>query len=140
MLAANKALLLSRLKAHIRGVVGHYGTDIATWDVVNEVIDENQADGLRRSRWYEIAGLDYIRTAFRVTREVAPAAKLYINDYNTNVPAKRDKLHDLVSQLKAEGVPIDGVGHQMHVNVDWPSVRRTGTATSSTCTSGIPPS
>ncbi len=138
--AANKTLLLSRLEAHIRGVVGHYGTDIATWDVVNEVIDENQPDGLRRSRWYEIAGLDYIRTAFRVTREVAPAAKLYINDYNTNVAAKRDKLHDLVSQLKAEGVPIDGVGHQMHVNVDWPSVRRTGTATSSTCTSGTPPS
>ena len=67
------------------------GTDIATWDVVNEVIDENQSDGLRRSRWYEIAGLDYIRTAFRVTREVAPDAKLY----------------DLVSQLKAEGVPLD---------------------------------
>jgi endo-1,4-beta-xylanase len=120
--AANKALLLSRLEAHIRAVVGHYGTDIATWDVVNEVIDEGQADGLRRSRWYEIAGLDYIRTAFRVTREVAPTAKLYVNDYNTNVPAKRDKLYNLVSQLKAEGVPIDGVGHQMHVNVDWPSV------------------
>lgn len=121
----NKALLLSRLDAHIRAVVGHYSSDIGAWDVVNEVIDENQSDGLRRSTWYQITGLDYIRTAFRVAREVAPGAKLYINDYNTNVPAKRDKLFTLVSQLRSEGVPVDGVGHQMHVNVDWPSVSET---------------
>ncbi|GAA3465157.1 endo-1,4-beta-xylanase [Saccharothrix longispora] len=121
----NKALLLARLEAHIRGVVGHYGDDIPVWDVVNEVVDENQADGLRRSRWFEIAGLDYVRTAFRVAREVAPTAELVINDYNTNVPAKRDKLHDLVALLRAEGVPVDAVGHQMHVNVQWPSVAET---------------
>ncbi|GAA2041723.1 endo-1,4-beta-xylanase [Polymorphospora rubra] len=122
---ANKALLLSRLEDHIRGVAGHYAGDISAWDVVNEVIDENQSDGMRRSRWFEITGLDYIRTAFRVARQVDPAAKLYINDYNTNVPSKRDKLYNLVAQLKAEGVPVDGVGHQMHVNIDWPSISET---------------
>ncbi|MEW2376104.1 endo-1,4-beta-xylanase [Micromonospora sp. NPDC047812] len=122
---ADKALLLSRLEAHIRAVVGRYGDAIGVWDVANEVIDENQSDGLRRSRWYEISGVDYLRTAFRVAREVAPTAKLYVNDYNTNVPAKRDKLRDLVSRLRAEGVPIDGVGHQMHVNVQWPSIAET---------------
>ena len=123
--AANKTLLLSRLENHIRAVATQYVNDIYAWDVVNEVIDENQSDGLRRSTWYNITGLDYIRTAFRVAREVAPNAKLYINDYNTNVPAKRDKLFALVQQLKEEGVPIDGVGHQMHGNVDWPSAADT---------------
>ncbi|AGZ41807.1 endo-1,4-beta-xylanase [Actinoplanes friuliensis] len=123
--AADKALLLSRLENHIRNVAAHYGDDIATWDVVNEVIDESQADGMRRSTWYEITGLDYIRTAFRVAREVAPQATLIINDYNTNVPAKRDALYDLVAQLRGEGVPIDGVGHQMHVNVGWPTIAET---------------
>ncbi len=123
--AEDKALLLTRLENHIRAVAGHYGGDIGTWDVVNEVIDETQSDGLRRSRWYEIAGLDYIRTAFRVAREVVPDATLVINDYNTTVPAKRDALYDLVRTLKAEGVPIDGVGHQMHINVSWPSVAET---------------
>ncbi|WP_311708286.1 endo-1,4-beta-xylanase [Streptomyces litchfieldiae] len=121
----NKELLLSRLEAHIRGVAGRYGDDIGVWDVVNEVIDENQADGMRRSMWYQITGLDYIRTAFRVAHEVAPNARLFINDYNTNVPAKRDALFGLVSQLRSEGVPIHGVGHQMHVNVEWPSVAET---------------
>jgi len=118
-------LLLARLENHIRNVAGHYGTDIGVWDVANEVIDESQADGLRRSPWYTITGLDFLRTAFRVAREVAPHAKLFINDYNTNVPAKRDALYNLVAQLKAEGVPIDGVGHQMHINVSWPSVGET---------------
>ncbi|MBU2668884.1 endo-1,4-beta-xylanase [Actinoplanes bogorensis] len=123
--AEDKALLLERLETHIRNVAAHYGTDIGVWDVVNEVIDENQTDGLRRSSWYTVAGLDYIRTAFRVAREVAPHAKLFINDYNTNVPAKRDKLYALVAQLLSEGVPIDGVGHQMHINVQWPTVTET---------------
>lgn len=123
--AENKALLLARLENHIRNVVAHYGDDIATWDVVNEVIDESQADGMRRSTWYTVSGLDYIRTAFTVAREVAPHAKLIINDYNTNVPAKRDALYNLVAKLRAEGVPIDGVGHQMHINVGWPTVAET---------------
>jgi endo-1,4-beta-xylanase len=117
----NKELLLDRLEAHIRAVVGRYGDRIEVWDVVNEVIDENEPDGMRRSPWYEIAGLDYIRTAFRVAHEAAPDARLFINDYNTNVPAKRDALYELVRQLRAEGVPVHGVGHQTHVNVEWPS-------------------
>lgn len=123
--AASRTLVLSRLEAHIRAVAGRYAGRISAWDVVNEVIDEGQSDGIRRSRWYELTGLDFIRTAFRVAREVDPAAKLFINDYNTNVPAKRDHLFNLVQQLRAEGVPIDGVGHQMHVNVDWPSISET---------------
>ncbi|MFI1990726.1 endo-1,4-beta-xylanase [Actinoplanes sp. NPDC020271] len=123
--AENKALLLARLENHIRNVAAHYGDTIGTWDVVNEVIDESQSDGMRRSDWYTITGLDYIRTAFKVAREVAPSAKLCINDYNTNVAAKRDALYRLVVELKGEGVPIDCVGHQMHVNVSWPSIADT---------------
>ncbi len=123
--AADKTLLLSRLENHIRNVAGHYGDTIGTWDVVNEVIDESQSDGMRRSSWFTITGLDYIRTAFRVAREVVPNAVLCINDYNTNVAAKRDALYNLVSQLKGEGVPINCVGHQMHINVSWPSTADT---------------
>ncbi|GAA4956011.1 endo-1,4-beta-xylanase [Actinoplanes utahensis] len=120
--AEDKELLLARLENHIRNVAAHYGTAIGVWDVVNEVIDESQADGLRRSTWYTVTGLDYIRTAFRVAREVAPHAKLFINDYNTNVPAKRDHLFNLIQRLRAEGVPIDGVGHQVHININWPTI------------------
>src|SRR5690606_11816202 len=78
----NKQLVLQRLEEYLRIVVERYKDVARDWDVVNEVIDENQPDGMRRIKWYELTGLDFIRTAFRVTREVAGRdAKLYINDY-----------------------------------------------------------
>jgi endo-1,4-beta-xylanase len=117
----NKALLLQRLENHIRAVVGRYKDDVYAWDVVNEVIDPAQTDCLRRSTWYTITGLDYITTAFRIAREVAPTAKLFINDYSTTDPQKRTCLYNLVRDLRAQGVPIDGVGHQMHINIENPS-------------------
>ncbi|MFC4534972.1 endo-1,4-beta-xylanase [Sphaerisporangium dianthi] len=117
---ADKALLLGRLENHIRTVAGRYKGRIQTWDVVNEVVDENQPDGMRRSPWFQVTGYDFIRTAFRVAREVDPAAKLVINDYNTEFPRKRQALYNLVRKLKAEGVPIDAVGHQLHVNIERP--------------------
>ncbi|WP_188190104.1 endo-1,4-beta-xylanase [Nonomuraea sp. SYSU D8015] len=117
---ADKETLLRRVENHVRTLVTRYKGKISAWDVVNEVIDENQPDGLRRSKWYEIAGLDYIRTAFRVAREADPDAKLFINDYNTEFPRKREALYALVKRLKDEGVPIDGVGHQLHLNIEQP--------------------
>jgi endo-1,4-beta-xylanase len=120
---ANKALLLSRLENHIRTVGARYAGKVAVWDVVNEVIDQAQPDGLRRTPWYNIIGPEYIARAFIVAREVLPNAKLVINDYQTEVPAKREALFTLVSQLKAQGVPVDGVGHQFHVNLSTPTLQ-----------------
>ena len=118
----NKALLLRRLENHVRGVVSHYKNDVYAWDVVNEVIDPKQPDGFRRSPWFLITGSDFIETAFRVTHEVAPEAKLFINDYDTTDVPKRTFLYDLVRELRRRGVPLDGVGHQMHSSIQAPSV------------------
>jgi len=117
----NKALLLQRLENHIRGVVSHYRDDVYAWDVVNEVIDPRQPDGFRRSPWFLIAGTDFIDTAFRVARETAPSARLFINDYETTELPKRKFLYNLVRDLRKRGVPVDGVGHQMHSNMRAPS-------------------
>ncbi|THF76099.1 endo-1,4-beta-xylanase [Cohnella fermenti] len=123
----NKELVLERLETYIRTVAGHMktlGVDIQSVDVVNEVIDEGQADGMRRSEWYRLTGTDFIKTAFEVAHEELPDAKLYINDYNTHDPKKRDFLYNLVTSLKGEGVPIDGVGHQTHINISGPSIQQ----------------
>ena len=117
----NKALLLQRLETHIRTVVSHFGADISAWDVVNEVIDPAQPDGFRRSAWFEITGTEYIERAFRVAREAAPNARLYINDFSTTDEPKRTFLLNLVRDLLSRGVPIDGIGHQMHSNIEYPS-------------------
>jgi endo-1,4-beta-xylanase len=117
----NKELVLQRLETHIRAVVGRYKDDVQVWDVVNEVIDSGNSECMRRSKWYELTGTDYIVTAFRVADEVAPDAVLLINDYDTTTPQKRACLYDVVSDLQAQGVPIDGVGHQMHISIASPS-------------------
>ena len=70
---------------------------------------------------------DYIETAFRTARKAGGAGvKLYITDYSTDDPAKRDFLFKLVQEMLAKGVPVDGVGHQAHVNIEQPSVEALG--------------
>lgn len=120
---ANKALMLDRLRNHIRVEVSHFGNAVYAWDVVNEVIDPKESDGFRRSPWFLLTGSDYIEVAFRTAHEVAPHAKLYINDFDTTDPRKRAFLLALVRNLKEKGVPIDGIGHQMHINLVWPSTK-----------------
>ncbi len=122
----NKQLLLKRLEKHIKTIVKRYRDDVDSWDVVNEVIDEYASNdrGLRESPWYQITGTDYIKTAFETTRKYAGEdAKLYINDYNTEVEPKRTYLYNLVVDMLEQGVPIDGVGHQSHIQLGWPSLQ-----------------
>lgn len=118
---ANKALLLERLETHVKTIVERYKDDIKSWDVVNEVVEPADPDGMRNSEWYQITGTDYIETAFRAAREAGgPDIKLYINDYNTEQSQKRDILYNLVKDMLDRGVPIDGVGHQTHISVAYP--------------------
>lgn len=119
---AHRELLLQRMKTHIQTVVPRYADVVYAWDVVNEAIDENQPGGLRNSPWLQIIGPDYIDHAFRFAREAAGTTGLYINDYSTENPAKREALRVVVQGLLDRGVPVDGVGHQAHINIAWPSL------------------
>ncbi|WP_018924349.1 endo-1,4-beta-xylanase [Salsuginibacillus kocurii] len=124
----NKELLLERLETHIETIIERYKDDVDAWDVVNEVIaDEAENDrGLRESPWYQITGDEYIRTAFETARNAAGEdAMLYINDYNTEITPKRTYLYELVEELLEDGVPIDGIGHQAHIQLDWPTIEET---------------
>ncbi|WP_328749752.1 endo-1,4-beta-xylanase [Streptomyces sp. NBC_00285] len=101
---------------HIALEVGRYKGRLAAWDVVNEAFNE---DGTYRpTLWYNGLGSGYIAQALTAARAADPAAKLYINDYNVEgVNAKSTALYNLVKSLKAQGVPIDGVGLQAHLIV-----------------------
>jgi endo-1,4-beta-xylanase len=113
--------LLARMKDHIQTVVGRYKGRISGWDVVNEAIDEDGT--LRKSPWLNIIGEDYIAKAFQYAREADPAARLNYNDYNLAVDAKRAGIIALVRKLKAQGIPVDVIGMQGHLKLDWPSAQ-----------------
>ena len=44
--------------------------------------------------------------------------KLFITDYNTEYAGKRGRVLAIVQDLIARGIPIDGVGHQFHLQID----------------------
>jgi endo-1,4-beta-xylanase len=103
-------VLLARMKEHISAVVGRYKGKVNGWDVVNEVLDDE--GNLRKTKWLEIIGEDYIAKAFEYAHEADPNAELYYNDFSLENPAKRDGCIRLVKDLQSKGIRIDGVGIQ----------------------------
>jgi len=111
--------LLARLRDHIQTVVGRFRGRIRGWDVVNEALNEDGT--LRPTPWLTIIGADYLAQAFRFAHQADPDAELYYNDYDLENAPKRRGAIDLVRRLRAEGVPLTGVGLQGHDRMDWPT-------------------
>jgi len=104
-------------REHIRTVMAHYKDDVGVWDVVNEPVSDDGS--LRKSVFMRRLGPGYIADAFRTARSADADAKLYVNEIGAGgINAKSDRLYELVRDLKAQGVPIDGVGFQAHLNLD----------------------
>ena len=107
------AQLKALLKKHITDEVSHFKGKIYAWDVVNEPF--NGDGSYVQDIWYNALGPSYIADALEWAHEADPKAKLYINDYNIEGEnTKSDAMLSLVEQLKAEHVPINGVGFESH--------------------------
>ena len=108
--------LRAAMKEHIQRVVRHFRDDVGVWDVVNEPISDR--GGLRPSVFMRRLGQGYIARAFRLAHDADPDAKLYLNEIGAEgINAKSNRLYEVVAGLKREGVPIDGVGFQVHSNL-----------------------
>ena len=118
------AVVDSAMRKHIQTVAGHYKGKIKAWDVINEPFIES---GLLRNNsntpltagifvWQNYLGEAYAEKAFRYAHDADPGAELYMNDYNLESSGpKLTGFVNLAKKLKASGVPITGVGTQMHV-------------------------
>lgn len=126
----SKDLLLKRIREHVHAVVKRYKDIVYCWDVVNEAVtdDAHATSPYRQSRLYKIAGDDFIREAFKAAREADPEALLFYNDYNECDPVKSERIAEMVRNMKAEGVPIDGIGMQGHYNIYGPSAQEVDAA------------
>ncbi|MFZ1008242.1 MAG: endo-1,4-beta-xylanase [Candidatus Sulfotelmatobacter sp.] len=119
------------LHEHIARVMKHYRGEVFAWDVVNEALDEN--GNVRDSIWYNQPGIGfaeqgagYIEQAFRWAHKADPQALLFYNEAEgEGMNYKSDVIYAMVRDFKRRGVPIDGVGLQMHVpalDVDIPAI------------------
>ncbi|HEY0501586.1 MAG TPA: endo-1,4-beta-xylanase [Kutzneria sp.] len=101
------------MEAHITTEATHYRGKVYAWDVVNEPFNEDGS--LRSDAFTNAMGSGYLADALRTAHAADPNAKLYLNDYNIEGQnAKSDAMYRLVSGLKSQGVPIDGVGLESH--------------------------
>jgi endo-1,4-beta-xylanase len=115
------------LKNHVQTIVTHFRGKVASWDVVNEaLVDDGEptlANGLRSTVFSQRMGIDFIDQAFANARAVDPQVDLYYNDYNIEAGGEKTRnMLALVDGMRSRGVPVTGVGFQMHVLIDWPSI------------------
>jgi endo-1,4-beta-xylanase len=92
--------------------------------VVNEAIADGDGDLLRDSVYSRATGMDFIVAAFKAARDKDPDAVLIYNDYNCHKPRKREKLVELLTELKKKGAPVDAYGMQGHFELGDDSISR----------------
>ena len=127
---AQRAKIRCTYETYIRDTAKHFAGKIDLWDVCNEQLNVPYcSSGFRTNECYWKAyqtdpndlasGAEWYRRTFRLAQEVDPNTKLILLDFNNEILCpKSDFMFAFVKQLKAEGVPIHGVGFQMHLNTN----------------------
>jgi endo-1,4-beta-xylanase len=138
------------MQKFISEYAGKYAGQIYSWDVVNEAFKDGgdwsgdwrnhlrkkEADPKHTSPWFLAfanganeaegeCGSDYIYYAFRFARMYDSNAILYYNDYNEEIPTKREAIAQMVEDINKRWerdamydgrLLIEGIGMQSHYN------------------------
>lgn len=111
------AALRAALVDHVTTVAAHFRGRVDSWDVVNEPLDDDGTFRAGDAPWLPVLGPAYIETALRAARAADPDAKLFINEVAAEHKGpKLDALVRLAADLRARGVPLDGIGLQNHTD------------------------
>lgn len=110
-LQSDPEILRRAVVSHIREEAGALGQDAYLWDVLNEPYDNHDL--------IDIFGRLEMTEWFRVAREAAPKALLYINDYGIITGNGLDRAHqthyeETIRFLIEQKAPLDGIGIQGH--------------------------
>ena len=146
---ADAETMNKRMESYIKNIFALIKKDfpnlnLYAYDVVNEAF-KNNGGGLReagtgggQSPWTQIYGNDqFIVNAFRYARMYAPeGCKLFYNDYNEYIGAKRDDMYNLAMKLKEENI-IDGIGMQAHLDMGYPDANLFGQAVAKFASTGL---
>ncbi len=114
---------------YIKTTVTRYKGKVKSWDVVNEAFTDGSGT-LRNSVFLQRLGNDYLAKCFTWAREADPDVLLFYNDYNMcNDQTKREAVFTMVDDFISRGIPIDGVGFQMHISYNGPGKEEITSAT-----------
>jgi endo-1,4-beta-xylanase len=119
-----KTQLLDLLQQHIFTEVGRFRGRIWQWDVCNEFLTDSNPSQVDPTNWWIVnAGPECIPLAFKWAHEADRNALLFYNDYNIGGEdgsnAKHDAAYALAQQLLDDGIPINGVGNQGHLDTQY---------------------
>ena len=108
---------------NLRQTVSRYAGQLHSWDVINEPLEPAHGleRGLRRSRFLEAFGPDYIAEAFHEAAALDPEAVLVLNEMGLEYASpeaeeKRRLMLKLLERELAAGTPIDCLGIQSHLD------------------------
>ncbi|MEI7422139.1 MAG: endo-1,4-beta-xylanase [Bacteroidetes bacterium] len=118
------------MKTRIQTMVTHFKGKVKSWDVVNEAFNDDGS--LRRfalnssqkdNLWCQKLGFDFIARCFQYAHEADPDVMLFYNDYGQEYSSKKNSaIIAMVSEFKRRGIPIHGIGIQMHTNLERPDL------------------
>ena len=117
--AAPKAEAERLLTTHIQTVLRRYRGRIASFDVVNETVNDRDGtleETVLSKAFGSVEGL--VDLAFHTARAEAPQAQLVYNDYMSWEPGMEAHCAGvlrLLEGMKKRGVPVDALGVQSHI-------------------------
>lgn len=118
--SGNREEWIEIMRVHIQTVVSHFGNRVPSWDVANEAFEDN--GDFRENIWHQNIGEDYLRLAFEFAHEANPDALLFYNDFGITQQSKKCKaILNHFSELRARGIPVHGIGLQLHIFNSTPS-------------------
>lgn len=125
----NKQQLLDLIQNHIMTMGKRYSGKVAEWSVVNEAFTRQQHMYGLHDWWADHIGDSsnpggYIDQSFIWARQADPSSKLLLNDFNNEgINDTSNAMYDYVKGALARGIPIDGIGMQMHLDGTHPPVK-----------------
>jgi endo-1,4-beta-xylanase len=115
---------------HIDTVGAHFQGGVFAWDAANEAF--NGDGSLRDSFWYNMPGIGYetegtryLEETFIRTAAAAPDALIIYNDFGAEeMNSKSNAIYAMAQDFVSRGVPLDGIGFQMHIEgINYTSLR-----------------
>lgn len=128
---ATPAYIKNRIRTHLQNILSYpgIGTEMADWDVLNEITGNNDYANLFAGMPGYPTGRELYAEIFKQADSLAPNSVLYLNDYvaieqgdspTNGIATWKSRIDELI----AAGAPIEGLGFQGHFSTSPTGIPR----------------